>query len=354
MKVLLIGGTGRLSRDTTVMCVNMGYDVYLINRGSNNDMSYENLHYIISDINDPDDTVSKISGHEFDVVVDYLTFDLDALKKRIKTFDGRTRQYIFISSATVFLPNGEPISEDSPIGNDGWTYCKNKLACERYLQENVNDLSFAYTIVRPYVTYDRKRIPFPIISKKSNWNLIYRIENNLPILVCGDGEQSVALTSTKDFAVGIVGLFGNSSAYENDYNIVGDYNYTWNDVLKELEKFTGKKAVTVNIPMESVGKLVPSFREEVLFDKGLSHVFINAKIKSAVPEFRSTITLSDGMNETFSFLSQNKAQQVIDYEWNAMENVVASKLGYKDNRVSLGERWTYFKCENRLMRSFRR
>ena len=50
MKVLLIGGTGRLSLDTTVMCVNKGYDVYLINRGSNNDMSCKNLHYIISDM----------------------------------------------------------------------------------------------------------------------------------------------------------------------------------------------------------------------------------------------------------------------------------------------------------------
>lgn len=348
MKILIIGGTGRLSFDTTKLCVDKGNDVYLINRGTNNSFTSSNLHYIIGNINNVSDMKNKINNYHFDVVIDYLTYTLESLKNRIEIFDGKTDQYVFISSATVFKPTNGPISESSPIGNDDWIYCKNKLICEKYLALKKNELHFAYTVVRPYITYDKNRIPFQIISKKSCWNLLYRIENNLPILICGDGEQSVTLTNTKDFAVAIVGLLGNKSAYYNDYNIVGDFNYTWNDVIREVEKCTGKKANVIYVPMNMVGKLVPSFEQEILFDKGLSHYFDNTKIKTDVPEFRSTISLSEGIYETVTFLMQSEERRKLDREWNAMENVVSSKLGYKKIKPSLSDRWIYFKSENCL------
>lgn len=353
MKVLLIGGTGRLSADTTALCIRSGFEVYLFNRGSNNSFSDSNVHYINGDINNIDIAKKVLEGLSFDAVIDYLTYNLETLKKRISTFQGRTKQYVFISSATVFKPQGAAITEKSKIGNDQWGYCKNKLVCEKYLRQQKDNLSFAFTIVRPYVTYDKKRIPFPIISKKSCWNLLYRIENGLPILICGDGTQRVTLTSTKDFAVGIVGIMGNAKSYYEDFNIVGDLNYTWNDVINEIENYTGKNAKVVSVPMSSIAKLVPSFAQEILYDKGLSHTFDNQKIKSIVPEFKMTIDLHDGLSETLAYLSNNKDVQLIDYEWNAMENVVSKKCGYSDINVSLRDKWLYFKSESPFLKKIK-
>ncbi len=347
MKVLLIGGTGTLSSDTTSLCIERGFEVYLLNRGRNKIFSEDVVHYLIGDVNDLESAKAAIGDQTFDVVIDYITYNVMTLKKRIELFGRNTKQYIFISSATVFKPSKFEVNEKTDIGNDDWEYSRNKLLCERYLYENRNDFLFAYTIVRPYVTYDKKRIPFPIISKKSCWNLLDRVQNGKPILMCGDGNQKVTLTSTKDFAVGIVGLLGNEAAYYQDFNIVGDYRYTWNDVIRELEQYTGKLANVVFIPTEAVSKKIPSLSSEILCDKGFSHLFDNKKIKTVVPEFISTVSLHEGLLMTFDYLSNTPEIQVVDLQWNAMENVLCKSLGNKSIKVSFQDRWLYFTHENR-------
>ena len=127
---------------------------------------------------------------------------------------------------------------------------KRKLECELYLEDNKENLGFNYTIVRPYLTYDNRRIPFPIISKISCWNLLDRIERQLPIIMCGDGEQKITVTSTKDFAEAMYSLFLNKLSYNNDFNLVGDTVITWNDIIKILEDCMGRKVKTVYVDSE--------------------------------------------------------------------------------------------------------
>ena len=97
MQVLLIGGTGTLSSDTTRLCIQKGYEVYLFNRGHRNIFSGDNVHYLIGDINNFEQAKNIIRDYQFDVVVDYLTFSVDILKSRINLFNEHCKQYIFIS-----------------------------------------------------------------------------------------------------------------------------------------------------------------------------------------------------------------------------------------------------------------
>ena len=343
MKVLLIGGTGTLSSDTTQLCIDRGYEVYLFNRGNHNTYFAKNLQYIIGNVNDIESAYDLIEKYQFDVVVDYITFDLETLKKRIAVFSGKTKQFIFISSATVYPPQNGLISESCQIGNDGWKYAGNKRICEEYLRNT--QLPFEYTIVRPYVTYGIKRIPFPIISKKSCWNLIERINNGLPVLMCDDGSQQVTLTHTRDFAVGIAGLFLNPRSYSEDFNIVADRVYTWNDVIRIIEEHTGKEANIINVKTEIIAEEISSLREELLFDKGRSHRFDNNKLKDAVPEFIMNIDLNTGLGETVEFLISDEGSHVYDEVFNATENVLCKKHG-ADVKVTLKERMLYFYNEN--------
>lgn len=347
MKVLLIGGTGTLSTDTTELCISKGYDVYLFNRGNRNIYHNMNIHYITGDINDIKNAVRLLENHFFDVVVDYLTYDVHTLKKRIKVFEGRINQYIFISSATVYPAMEERVSEMCRKGNDGWSYAKHKLECEKYLKEN--EFSFVYTIVRPYITYGDKRIPFPIISKKYSWNLIYRIQKRMPILMCGDGNQCVTLTNTKDFAVGIVGLFANKMAYNNDFNIVGDTVVTWNDVIRKLENYLGEKVIVVHVDTNILMKKIYSIGEELCFDKAKSHVYDNTKIKKAVPEFTTDYDLDRGLDITLGNLLSKEELQIVDYEWNAMEDVLCSRYGEKKLDLTVATWLKYLKKESKFV-----
>ena len=355
MKVLLIGGTGTLSRDTTNLLIKRNHEVYLFNRGNNNaSVDGENLNFISGDIYDVEETKKTLKNYYFDVVIDYLVFNLETLKNRVDIFSNITKQYIYISSATVFAPSENCISENSIKGNDDWIYSKRKCECEQYLIDHKNEFGFVYTIVRPYLTYDNRRIPYPNISKVSCWNLLYRIEKSIPIIMCGDGNQKVTVTNTKDFAEGIVGLIQNPKAVNEDFNIVGDTVTTWNDIIRTIEKRLGKKANIIYVTQEESVKYLSSMREEVLFDKGYSHVFNNEKIKAAVPSFTTNYTIEKGLLETIDNLMKNEKYHRFDYRWNIAMNIMCNKYGSCNLRVTFKDKFVNFYYDSKVMYTLRK
>ena len=63
--------------------------------------------------------LSAIDGLDFDAVVNFLSYDASDAERSIKTFRGRTKQYVQISSASVY---GKPVSrlpivESTPLHN---------------------------------------------------------------------------------------------------------------------------------------------------------------------------------------------------------------------------------------------
>lgn len=355
MKVLLIGGSGTLSSDTTRLCIKKDYEVYLFNRGNRNIFKSGNIHYLIGDINDLKKAKEIIGGLQFDVVIDYLTFTVDTLKSRINLFNGHCKQYIFISSATVFKNTNKILNENSPKGNTGWSYAQNKYLCERYLNEHKEEFDFSFTIVRPYITYDDRRIPFPVITKKSYWTLIDRIKKDKCIIICDDGNAKLTLTHTLDFAIGIVGLFLNDQAYNNDFNIVGDTVGTWNDILHIVERYIGKKAKVIYVPSEILGKDFTTQKAELMCDKRHSHIFDNTKIKKAVPEFKTSWNLHDGLYHTLNYLNDTPELQKIDKYWNNTIDVLSSKYS-KDlgENVSVKQKLIYLLQEHKYLRQIGR
>lgn len=359
MKVLMIGGTGVISFDVTQKCLDLGYDVYLFNRGNRNKLQHPNLHYIIGDINQIEQSKEKLQSlnMHFDVIADFIIFDQVTMKKRMDIYNSICKQFVFISSATIFSKNDDIISECSKKGNDNWKYSRDKLECERLLIDNCRQYDFKYTIVRPYITYDKRRIPFPVITKKSYYSLLYRILKEKPVIICDSGTNIVTLTHTLDFAIAITGLFGNSKAFNEDFNITGTCTSTWNEILQIVEKRLNKKATVVYIPSEELAELFPSEHDELLYDKSCNHIFDNSKICDAVPEFKTTWTVEEGLSETVRHIMESDDLQKVDWTWNAVEDVIVSKHssnhGEKKYYVSLNSKFLYYvfqRCNNNLVR----
>lgn len=355
MRIMLVGGSGTLSSDTTRLLLKEGHEVYLFNRGNRNIFSGNNLHYIKGDINDTDNSRALLKDYQFDVIIDYLTFDVQTLRERIDLFRKKCTQYVFISSATIFKNTEKIIDEKSEKGNDEWRYSKNKLLCEKYLINNVDELGFHYTTVRPYITYDDRRIPFPVVTKKSYWTLIDRIYNEKPVLICDDGEAKLTLTHTMDFAVGITGLLLNKDAFEQDFNIVGDTVGTWNDIISVIEEYTKKKAKVVYVDSIMLGNAFLSQKMELLCDKSHSHVFNNQKIKRIVPEFHTSWNLHDGLYHTLDYLHSHDEMHKIDRYWNNTIDVLAAKFSDSgEYKASLKKRAIYLLQENKYIRTIGR
>ncbi len=329
MRVLLTGGTGVLSTDIANYALSIGMEVYLLNRGSKKQFFPPNAKIIIADIRNVKEVQEKIKDMYFDVVVDFLSYNVEQLKSTLSIFNFKCNQFIFISSATAYQ-DANIITENTPLGNSNWSYAQNKIECEKLLADNYNLYKQKYTIVRPYVTYGKTRIPFAIIPHDKHWSLANRILIGKPILLWDGGKATCTLTNTKDFAVGIVGLFGNEKAYQNDFHITTDHTLTWREALLDIGSALGKEPIIADIPSSFIFKEMPELKEVISGDKGRNMIFDNSKIKSVVSNFKANTTFKEGIRETIQFYKENDYMRKIDYKWDARIDNLISKY-YKKN-----------------------
>lgn len=333
MKILMIGGTGTISYDATKYFLSCGHDVYLLNRGNRNNIKGERLHYIIGDANDQQALSEALRGKEFDVIMDFLIFNENQMKNRLAAYEGKCRQFVFISSATAYKLVDEIITESTPLENYEWSYSRGKIECEKYLVSNIDNYSFDYTIVRPYITYDARRLPFPVVSKFSYYSLLSRMLNGKPVIICADGNNQLTLTHTVDFAVALEGLLLNPKAMGQDFHITGGLVTTWNEILDIVCRKLNVSADVVYIPIEELADLFPSESTELLYDKSRNHVYDNRKIMDAVPQFKSRTTVEEGIRATVDNLLQDPSLQRIDRVWDYSVDVVIEKYERRHGKV---------------------
>ena len=330
MKVLIIGGTGVLSNPVLLSTLENGHEVYIVTRGNRQHLISNQVHLLKCDIRIKGSLEKVIGDNSFDVVVDFLSYTQEQMLETINAIKNKTQQYIFISSCCVYdrkLYLNTPISdEDIPTGNPCWDYGSNKLQCEQNLQATPS--SFSYTIVRPYITYGETRIPYGITSGSgSHWSLVARVMHDKPLFVWDNGEALTTITHTKDFACGVTGLFLNSKAHRNSFNIVGSTVISWNNFIDIFEQVLGHKVHSVYIPSDYVSKKLPHLKGILCGDRKINAVFDNTKIKNAVPKFSDTVSLREGLSRTIQHYKENHYLSGIDFCWDAqMDKLIYSWL----------------------------
>ena len=86
MKILLIGGTGIISTAVSRTMLEKGHELWLINRGTHNDVLPAGVHFIIGDINDTDAMKSALKGHYFDCVADFTVLKPEQINRDYQLF----------------------------------------------------------------------------------------------------------------------------------------------------------------------------------------------------------------------------------------------------------------------------
>ena len=117
MKILFIGGTGTISMAITKRLAAQGHELYLLNRGTRNKNVPANVKIIKCDISDEQAGAKALEGMEFDCVGEFIGFVPDQVKRDFRLFNGKTKQYIYISSASAYQqpPVGYVITEETPL-----------------------------------------------------------------------------------------------------------------------------------------------------------------------------------------------------------------------------------------------
>lgn len=320
MRVLFIGGTGVISSACSDLALRRGIDLYLLNRGTTQRPIPDGARIINADIRNPDSARGALGDMTFDAVVDWIAFTPEHVQADMDLFRGRTQQYIFISSATVYRkpPTSLPITESTPLGNPFWTYAQNKIACEDLLNAAYRHGDFPAVIVRPSHTYDRTKLPC-----SGGYTSVARMRAGKPIVVHGDGTSTWVLTHHTDFAKGLVGLLGNPRTLGEAFHITSDELLTWNQIYGIIGKAAGAEPQIVHAPSSLILRHHKDWGDGLVGDKAHSVLFDNSKIKRFAPDFVCSVPFARGAEEVMAWFDADPARQVIDPGFDrAMDKVV--------------------------------
>lgn len=338
MKILLIGGSGTISSAVTQKLVSENHQVFVLNRGNNNDRLPSSVHVLVADMANENDVAEIIKDHFFDAVCEFIAFHPSQIERDIRLFSEKTNQYVFISSASAYhKPSVNPyITEGTTLANPYWQYSRDKIACEEVLWNAYRKNNFPMTIVRPSHTYDERHIPLGVHGKKGFWQVIQRMLENKPVIVQGDGTSLWTLTHNTDFAEGFVGLLGNPKALGEAFHITSDESLTWNQIYQEIAKALHVPLKLYHVTsdfLSAVGKQY-DFEGSLIGDKSTTVIFDNSKLKSVVPTFSAKVPFKKGIRLTLEYLEKHPECKVLDAEFDlfcdqvisAEEKAIASLL----------------------------
>ncbi len=312
MRVLFIGGTGNISTACTRLALERGIEVSVFNRGRSPGNFPRGANLIRGDIRDEKEAGLALDKVEFDAVVDWVAYVPEHIETDIRLFRGRTRQYVFISTASAYQkpPDHYLVTEETPLSNPYWRYSRDKIACERLLDRAYREEGFPSTVVRPSLTYGETWIPAAIGGH--DYTLIDRMKRGKKVIVHGDGESLWTLTHNSDFAKGLVGLLGCPAAIGEHYHITSDEVLTWDRIYRTIGLAAGVEPDLVHIPSELINAFDAGIGAGLLGDKAHSAVFDNSKIKRAVPGFEATVTFAEGIRRCLDWFEADAARRKVN------------------------------------------
>lgn len=293
VKVLVLGATGIIGRELCAVLVGRGYDVYAVSRGSRRPT--KDVTTIVADVRNTEVFAAAVEGFVFHTVVDLVSFDAVQSAAVLEAISGKCKQYMFVSSATVYDSAKKGlISESSSRVTKGWRYPLKKIDAEKSVMSECAKRGIAFTIVRPYITYSEQRISF---GEWEGVSVIERIKDGRPIVLGDELANTVTtLTHSYDLSVGMAGLVGNESAYNEDFHITSDEYMTWRQVFEVAGNVIGKKPNIIDMGIDKVASSFPEIRGKIE-DRCLVRKFDNSKIKKAVPGFKCKYSLEDGYRQ---------------------------------------------------------
>jgi nucleoside-diphosphate-sugar epimerase len=318
MRVLFLGGTGIISTASARLAAERGIDLTLMTRGLRGANLPAGVNRLTADLDDPAGAARALGDAGFDAVVDWIAFTPAHIERDLQLFRGRTRQFIFISSASAYQKPATHylITESTPLANPYWDYSRNKIACEERLMRAYREEGFPATIVRPSLTYGETQIPLAINSWARPYTAVDRMRRGRKVIVPGDGSSLWVITHNSDFAQGLVGLLGLEQSIGHAFHITSDEVMCWDQFYRITGEAAGVEPQLVHMPSDFIAACLPDALGGLTGDKSVSVVFDNSKIKRFVPGYCATVPFGQGIRRTLNWFDADPARRQIDQEAN--------------------------------------
>lgn len=307
MRVLIIGGTGLISRGIIKHLLSRGAQVTMYNRGQRDVAMPREVEAIHGDRNDYGAFEAAFAKQSYDVVIDMICFTAPQAESSVRAFAGRCEQLVFCSTVCTYTPltPGKVTVDETCEQHPPTQYGKDKVLCERIFEEAQEQGKFKTTIIRPSSTYGPGN---PLIDNiefnAAAWD---RIERDLPVLCSGDGLGLWVSTHRDDCGKLFAYAAANPTTYGQSYNATRERNFTWREFYREAAGAMGKAAKLVFMPADWIVAQDPK-RFGLLDGITRYHgAYDSSKARRDVPEFHCEMDWPEGARQTLEDVKRRGA-----------------------------------------------
>lgn len=325
MKVLLLGGTGVISRQIVLNLLNKGHEVTIYNRGSR-DLGFSGeVKIILGDKFKRDEFEAEMRKLWFDAVIDMICFNEEDARSDIRALNDNVGQLVVCSSVAGYKRpyKAVPIREDREelIDDPAYQYGFHKAEMERYLYKAMDENDLPITIIRPSLTFGEGSANVGVL--RQNYGIIDRIKKGKPLVMFGDGTTPWAFTFSPDLAKAFTGVIGNKKAYNRAFHATSDEAHIWDDLYLEIGRIIGIEPIIKHIPTDLLMEADKELFGHIYYEKSYSGIFDNTRIKSVIPGFEASISLNQGLTSLIQWYE--KEANTIDLNKDKYEDALIEK-----------------------------
>lgn len=304
MKILVLGGTGTISRYIVKSLAAKGHELILLNHHEKDCGGLPNVRVELCDRKDYESFVATCRRlGPFDCVYDMITFTPDDAASSVRAFAGNTEQLVFCSTVDVYTKTGAhyPVTEEmdkSP--NVTFPYAYNKRLCEQIFMQAHERGDFKTVILRPAHTYSegspKSNLLFHAFGTKPGASYhLDRIKKGKPIILHGDGMSVWGVTHGSDTASAFVGALHNERAYGKAYTVAGDECMSFRKYYEAVaEEMQAPPIRFVFIPTDLLLRLEPQ-KVQLCSENFMFNNIFNTRAAKEELGMTQTVTWSEGI-----------------------------------------------------------
>ena len=256
--VLVIGGSAFTGRVFSIQASrNGGFNLHVVNRG-NAPMQLDRVTQYKCDRHDAQMIAKLIPNISYDAVIDFCAYSAGDIEPLIGALGSMIKQYIFISTASVYEPAEGFLDEDAPlfdmfpVDEDEvdedvvLCYIRDKIRLEQELTRACTEAGVKYTILRPSTIYG----PFNYAPREPYY--IELIANNEAVPVPVDATARFSFVYVLDIAAALMACIGDERAFDRAFNLAGEEALTYPDLISEFERCNGAPIAVSEITVEQI------------------------------------------------------------------------------------------------------
>lgn len=324
MHVLIIGGTGTISRAIVRALLAKGHRVTVFNRGQRADAPPSDVEVIIGDRRDRAAFEAALQKRSFDVAIDMYSFTADDAASSLRALPNVGH---FIQTSTV-MTYGPPFTglyqdTDAPLnGRHDGGYGAGKVAADELLMAAHHNGGVPVTIVKPSFTFGPGHALWRQIDWGTSW--LDRLKKGKPIIEAAEGLNYFQFLPAADAADAYVALCGMTAAIGRVVHVVNPQATTWHE-------WHALAAAALNVPLETVSVpwdiLVAADAKRfsaLTTCLGHNQVFSPRSLLELVPEWKPRVPLAHAVTETIEWMQRHNL--IVDCATDPLEDRIIAAM----------------------------